>query len=253
MDVFMVIAVDNVDEVMQTYQDIRIFKAQSRHGTYTEITDSNTRIPLVHGIKEYVYHDAAGTPEEWYRSTYITDMSPIIESMPSDPRNFGAWGVLADALARRLMSEGNNVSLGNLYDAIFDASCDTIRVPPTLDTVTHIELSWLCRRATRHALATILNDYVAKPAVSKSTVNVSLQSSASSLMQRVRQMDEEWQTARQNDIRIFEGRMIQLQDSDKTFGMIVGEGYQIDPISGRDYTVYADTRVESIFDTIARW
>jgi hypothetical protein len=66
-------------------------------------------------------------------------------------------------------------------------------------------------------------------------------------------MDEEWQTARQNDIRIFEGRMIQLQDSDKTFGMIVGEGYQIDPISGRDYTVYADTRVESIFDTIARW
>jgi hypothetical protein len=151
------------------------------------------------------------------------------------------------------MSESMNISLGQLYDAIFDASCDTIAVGNTLDGMTHVELSWLCRRATRHALATILNDYVAKPAVSKSTVNVSLQSSASSLMQRVRQMDEEWQTARENDLRIFEGQLIQLQDSDKTFGMIVGEGYQIDPLSGRDYTNYADTRVESIFDTIARW
>lgn len=252
-DTFFVITVDNVDEVMATYDSIRVFKAISRHGTYTEITDENTRIPLVHGVKEYTYHDENGVATDWYRSTYIKLGISTVESMPSDPRNFGAWGILADALSRRLMSEGNNVSLGNLYDAIFDASCDTIQIPPTLDHVTHTELSWICRRATRHALATILNDYVAKPAVSKSTVNVSLQSSASSLIQRVRQMDEEWQTARQNDIRIFEGHVVQLQDSDKVYGEIVGQGYSIDPLSGRDYTVYADTRVESIFDAISRW
>lgn len=253
MDVFFTVSVDNVDEVMGVYDSIRIFKASTRHGTYTEITDESTRIPLVHGVKEYVYHDINGTTTDWYRSTYIKVGTSIVESMPSDPRNFGAWGILADALSRRLMSEGNNVSLGNLYDAIFDASCDTVQIPATLDNVTHTELSWICRRATRHALATILNDYVAKPAVSKSTVNVSLQSSASSLMQRVRQMDEEWKTARQDDIQIYEGHIIQLQDSSKVYGEIVGSGYSIDPLSGRDYTQYADTRVESIFDEINRW
>lgn len=253
-DVFFTVGVSNPDEVMQTYTKIRIFKAQSMHGTYSEVTDIFTRIPLVHGVTSYTYHDANGEPNEWYRSTFSNpDVAPVVESMPSDARNFGAWGILSDALARRLMSESMNISLGQLYDAIFDASCDTIAVGSTLDGMTHTELSWLCRRATRHALATILNDYVAKPAVSKSTVNVSLQSSASSLMQRIRQMDEEWQTARKNDIQIYEGHIVQLQDSGKVYGEIVGAGYSIDPISGRDYTEYAETRVESVFDAIYRW
>ena len=252
VDIFFTVYVDNPEEVLQTYTHIRIWKAPFKLGVYTEITDSNSRLVLQPGVKTYTYHDEFGNVTEWYRSTFYEGNGPT-ESMPSDTRNFGSWGILADSISRRLMSEGNNLSLGQLYDAVFDGSCDTIRVPDDLGRLSTTELSWLCRRSVRHALATLLNDYVAKPSVSKGTVNVSLSVSASQLMQRIRQLDEEWQSARANDIRIFEGRLVQLQDSDKTFGMIVGQGYEIEPLTGYDYTTYADTRTESVFDQIWRW
>lgn len=251
-DIFFGVTAPEVDTLMQTYSHIRIFKASMRHGLYMELTSPGSRIVLQHGVTQYTYHDPNGLENEWYRSTFFAEAGPV-ESMPSDERNFGAWGILADSLSRRLLSEGGNLTLGQLYDAIFDASCDTVPVPDSLVLVDDISLSWLIRRAVRHALALLINDYVAKPSVSKSTVNVSLQSAASSLMQRVRQLDEEWQTARKTDIRIFEGKIVQLSDSSMIHGEIVGSGYQIDPLSGYDRTDYSDSRVESIYDRMARW
>jgi len=251
-DIFFKVLVDDIDEVMQTYTHIRVFRATSLLGTYTEISTSGTRPVLQAGISEYTYHDDAGSTSYWYRSTFYSSTGPV-ESMPSDARNFGPWGILTDSLQRRLMSEGNNLSLGHLTDAVFDASCETVSVPSDLSQLSDIELSWLIRRATRHALSTLMHDWIAKPGVQKGTVSISMGAPSAQLMQRVRQMDEEWALARQNDLKVFEGHIYQLQDSDKTYSEIVGEGYRVDPVSGYDYTEYYDSRVESIFDYIWRW
>jgi hypothetical protein len=237
---------------MQTYTQIRVYRATSKYGTYVELTGVGTRPNLQAGISTYTYHDTTGDVTYWYKSTFYNPTGPV-ESMPSDARNFGTWGILADALARRLMSEGNNLSLGQLYDAIFDASCELIPIPADITTLLDIELSLIVRRSTRHALATLCNDYVAKPNVSKGTVGVSLGSSAQQLMSRIKQLDEEWYQAKQNkEFLIWNGHIQQVQDSDKTYTELVEGGYRIDPLSGYDWTDY-QTAVDDAFDRVWRF
>jgi len=252
MDIFFSIFIDDIDTVMQTYNCIRVYKASSKYGTYTELTDAGTRPALVAGVSTYTYHDVSGSASDWYKSTYYNATGPV-ESMPSDARNFGTWGILADALARRLMSEGNNLSLGQLYDSIFDASCELIPIPDDITTMYDIELSWVVRRSVRHALAILMNDYIAKPNVSKGSVGVSLGSSAQQLMSRVKQLDDEWYTAKQNrEFLIWNGHIQQVQDSDKHYTEMVEGGYRIDPYSGYDHTDY-QTAVDDAFDRVWRW
>jgi hypothetical protein len=229
-----------------------VYKAPSKYGVYTELTNSGTRPVLTAGIDTYVYHDESGEPTSWYKSTFYHPTGPV-ESMPSDARNFGTWGVLADALARRLMSEGNNLSLGQLYDSIFDASCELIPIPAEITDLEDIELSWVVRRSVRHALAILMNDYIAKPNVSKGSVGVSLGSSAQQLMSRVKQLDDEWYAVKQNkEILIWNGHIIQVQDSDRTYSEKVEGGYRIDPYSGYDWTDYNDA-VDDAFDRVWRF
>ena len=252
MDIFFSVSIDDIDTVMQTYNCIRIYKASSKYGTYTELTNISTRPPLVPGISTYTYHDVSGGASDWYKSTYYNASGPV-ESMPSDARNFGTWGILADALSRRLMSEGNNLSLAQLYDSIFDASCELVPIPAAITDLEDIELSWIVRRSVRHALAILVNDYVAKPNISKGTVGVSLGSSAQSLMNRVKQLDDEWYAVKQNkEIIIWNGHILQVQDSDKGYSEMVEGGYRIDPYSGYDWTDYNDA-VDDAFDRVWRW
>lgn len=237
---------------MQVYSQIRVWRAVSKYGAYYELTSFGNRPILQAGIDTYVYHDAVGEPTYWYKSTFFNEIGPV-ESMPSDPRNFGTWGILADALSRRLMSEGNNLSLGQLYDSIFDASCELVPLPAEITDMSDIELSWVVRRAVRHALAILTNEYIAKPNVTKGSVGVSLGSSAQQLMSRVKQLDEEWYQAKQNrEFLIWNGRIQQVQDSDKTYTEMVEGGYRIDPLSGFDHTNYAQA-VDAALDRVWRF
>jgi len=251
-DIFFTVTLEDPDLVMATYAQIRIYRAISKYGTYTEITDINTRITLQASVKEYTYHDSTGELSYWYKSTFYNSVGPV-ESIPSDLKNFGSWGILAEGLARKLMSEGNNLSTSQLYDSIFDASCELIPIPADITTMADIELSWIIRRSVRHALATLVNDYVAKPNISKGSVGVSLGSSAQQLMSRIKQLDDEWYTAKQNkEFIIWNGHIQQVQDSDKLYSEMVEGGYRIDPYSGYDKTDY-QTTVDDVFDRAWRW
>jgi hypothetical protein len=252
IDIFFSTTIEDPDLVMQTYNQIKIYRAPSKYGTYAELTDAFSRAPLQPGVTMYTYHDVAGELSYWYKSSFYHS-STFTESLPSDPRNFGTWGILADALTRRLMSEGNNLTTGQLYDAIFDASCELIPIPADITTLYDVELSWIVRRSTRHALATLINDYIAKPNVSKGSVSVSLGSSAQQLMSRVKQLDEEWYAAKQNkEILIWNGHIQQVQDSDKHYTEMIEGGYRIDPYSGYDHTQY-QTTIDAVFDRVFRW
>lgn len=252
VDIFFSTTIDDPDLVMQTYTQIKVYRAVSKYGSYSELTDSGTRMNLQAAVKSYVYHDEDGELSYWYKSSFYNSVS-LVESMPSDARNFGTWGILADTLARRLMSEGNNLSTGQLYDSIFDASCELVPIPADITSMNDIELSWVVRRSVRHALAILCNDYIAKPNVSKGTVGVSLGSSAQQLMSRVKQLDDEWYMAKQNrEFLIWNGRIQQVQDSDKHYTELVEGGYRIDPYSGYDWTDY-QTAVDDAFDRVWRW
>ena len=55
-DIFFSTTVEDPDLVMQTYNQIRVYRATTKYGTYTELTDSGTRANLQAGVKIYTYH-----------------------------------------------------------------------------------------------------------------------------------------------------------------------------------------------------
>lgn len=73
------IDVNNISEVLLVYNQIKVYRADSIDGTYVEITDANTRITINIGKEQYYYTDLAGTPSNWYKSTYFNS-DTLVES-----------------------------------------------------------------------------------------------------------------------------------------------------------------------------
>lgn len=75
--------IDNIDTVMQVYDQIRIQRAAAESGSFTSVSGVGP-IDLIAGQSSYTAIDADGTSSNWYRSQYYST-STSSESSWSDP------------------------------------------------------------------------------------------------------------------------------------------------------------------------
>jgi len=75
------IDVPNVDEVLQYYDQIAVFRSSERLMPYAEITSigygPDARIHLQTGVTKYTFLDPNGGASDWYRTAYISSFSGI--------------------------------------------------------------------------------------------------------------------------------------------------------------------------------
>lgn len=78
------IVVSNLDDVRAVFDRIKVYRSiDGINGTYTEVTDVATRIPLEAGKIVYEYVDANGASTYYYKSSYFNSLSAL-ESSKSD-------------------------------------------------------------------------------------------------------------------------------------------------------------------------
>lgn len=67
----LLIDIDNILQVLEVYDKVKIYRADSEGGTYVEITDSSTRIPIIPEKEQYYYDDPNGENTHWYKTAYF--------------------------------------------------------------------------------------------------------------------------------------------------------------------------------------
>ena len=75
------IEVQNPDELMEDYEQIQIFRAETKYGTYAEITTLATRIEIVSGQEFYDYDDNDGSDFYWYKWRFWNDIGAYSKYM----------------------------------------------------------------------------------------------------------------------------------------------------------------------------
>lgn len=78
------IKVEFISSVLQYYDRIKIFRADTELGSYAEITDINTRIVIIPEQTIYFYTDDTGDGTKWYKTKYFHSTTSD-ESEYSDP------------------------------------------------------------------------------------------------------------------------------------------------------------------------
>lgn len=80
------IKVGEIENVLTLFNCIKVYRSDNGiDGTYSEITDANSRIRLELGVTTYLFDDATGLSNSWYKTSYYhTDTA--LESSLSDPR-----------------------------------------------------------------------------------------------------------------------------------------------------------------------
>ena len=77
--------VPELSNVMLNYDQVKVYRSDLEDGTYVEITDALTRIPLVVDVTNYEYIDTvAPTPLYWYKTAYFNSTT-LLESTLSAP------------------------------------------------------------------------------------------------------------------------------------------------------------------------
>lgn len=90
------ISIADLNEVLQTYTSIRIYKASTQAGSYS-LLDT---ITLVAGDTAYDYNDDAGVATDWYRYSFFHSIS-LDESNLSDPAPAGGVTLYTRQYLRR--------------------------------------------------------------------------------------------------------------------------------------------------------
>ncbi len=78
------VLVDNLDDVRAIYDRIKVYKSTTVDGTYTEITNSSTRIQFNAQDSLYNYTDNSGILTDYYKTTYF-NTGTLAESTFSNP------------------------------------------------------------------------------------------------------------------------------------------------------------------------
>ena len=71
------ISVNKIVEVLAYYDVIKVYRADSENGTYSEITNINTRIPMIAETLTYYYEDVPGNVTHWYKTSYYHSVNAI--------------------------------------------------------------------------------------------------------------------------------------------------------------------------------
>src|SRR5687768_13181232 len=90
------IPVPDIDEILESYNRIRLYKASSQTGTYN-LLDT---ITLVAGTNSYSYQDETGLSTDWYRYSFF-QTSDSSESVQSDPQPAGGTAIYTRQEIRR--------------------------------------------------------------------------------------------------------------------------------------------------------
>lgn len=77
------IHVEDINQIACNFDYIELYRAETKWGTYTLITDNNTRIDLCDDTSEYEYEDKNGSEYHWYKWKYTN--SDGTESRFSNP------------------------------------------------------------------------------------------------------------------------------------------------------------------------
>lgn len=78
------VKVENLDEVLDTYDRIKIYRSATADGVYVEVTSVGTRPVLNVQDNLYSYVDAGGATTDYYKAAYFHSIS-LIESAQSAP------------------------------------------------------------------------------------------------------------------------------------------------------------------------
>ena len=65
----LLIDVDDISQVLDYYDKIKVYRAASEGGGYSEITDVDTRIDLIVEKEQYYYSDDDGLSTHWYKTS----------------------------------------------------------------------------------------------------------------------------------------------------------------------------------------
>lgn len=81
----LMIQVNNLSQVLEYYDKIKVYRASSIDGSYSELTDADTRIDIIAEEDQYFYSDVTGGPTHYYKTSYYNSTTTD-ESELSDPR-----------------------------------------------------------------------------------------------------------------------------------------------------------------------
>lgn len=79
------IRVAQLENVLTTFNRIKVYRSATIGGTYAEITDATSRIRLEQGVAQYLFDDGTGAASNWYKTSYFHSGTDE-ESGLSDPR-----------------------------------------------------------------------------------------------------------------------------------------------------------------------
>jgi hypothetical protein len=80
------IQVDELENVLSQFNRIKVYRSTDGiDGTYSEITNTSTRIPLQQGVTQYIYDDQSGEITYYYKTSYF-HTTTTLESALSEPR-----------------------------------------------------------------------------------------------------------------------------------------------------------------------
>jgi hypothetical protein len=66
----LLIDVNHLSAVLEQYDQIKLYRADTESGSYTEITDVTSRIDLIPAQEQYYYDDSDGHSDHWYKASY---------------------------------------------------------------------------------------------------------------------------------------------------------------------------------------
>jgi len=69
------IVIDNISLVLDCYDKIKMYRADSEEGSYVEITDVDTRIDIIPEQTVYFYRDDDGSSTHWYKTSYFNSVT----------------------------------------------------------------------------------------------------------------------------------------------------------------------------------
>lgn len=84
----LMIDIDNLGQVLEYYDKIKMYRANSESGDYVEVSDADTRITIEEEIEIYYYSDDDGTSSHWYKTAYYNSTNEN-ESVLSDAMQGG--------------------------------------------------------------------------------------------------------------------------------------------------------------------
>lgn len=82
------IHVKNITRVLAEYDQIKVYRADSELGSYTEVTTVGTRIEIIPEKDFYFYDDSSGNSTHWYKISYFNSIT-LSEGSLSDPMQAG--------------------------------------------------------------------------------------------------------------------------------------------------------------------